>query len=118
MSLVYTKEHLWIDTENGKVGITDYAQGELGDILFVDLPEEDSEFSVGDKFTELETSKTTVELVLPFDGKVVKANEELDDDPENINEDAFGTWIAQFEMTSQPERVMDEAEYKAFIETL
>ena len=118
MSLVYTKEHLWINTEEGTVGITDYAQGELGDILFVDLPEEDAEFAAGDKFTELETSKTTVELALPFDGKVIEANEELDDDPENINEDAMAAWIAKFEMTSEPSDVMTASEYEAFIETL
>lgn len=118
MSLVYTKEHVWIDTENNTVGISDYAQGELGDILFVDLPEVDSEFTTGEKFTELETSKTTVELALPFDGKVIEVNEELDDDPENINEDALGTWIAKFEINSPISDVMDSDEYEEYVKTL
>ncbi len=117
-NLFYTKQHLWVNKEEGSVGITDYAQDSMGDILFVDLPEEGAAFSKGDSFSELESSKTNVELVLPFDGEVTEANEALDDEPEAINEDAFGTWIAKFEIKSELEDVMTAAEYDAYLETL
>lgn len=117
-NLFYTKAHLWINKEEGTVGITDYAQDELGDILYVDLPSEGDSFSAGDKFTEVESSKTTVELNLPFDGTVAAVNEDLDDSPENINEDAFGTMIAKFDITSELSDVLTAEEYDAFIETL
>ncbi len=117
-NLLYTKEHLWINKEEGTVGITNYAQDSLGDILFVDLPEVGTSFSCGDKFTELESSKTNVELSLPFDGEVLEANEELDDEPEKINEDAFGTWIAKFEIKGELSDVMNASEYVAFVDAL
>lgn len=117
-NLFYTKQHLWVNKEEGSVGITDYAQDSMGDILFVDLPEEGSTYSKGDTFSELESSKTNVELILPFDGEVKEANETLDDEPEAINEDAFGTWIAKFEITSELEDVMTASEYDAYLETL
>ncbi len=117
-NLFYTKQHLWINKEDGSVGITDYAQDSMGDILFVDLPEEGAAFGKGDTFSELESSKTNVELVLPFDGEVTESNEVLDDEPEAINENAFGTWIAKFEIKSELEDVMTAAEYDAYLETL
>lgn len=117
-NLVYTKEHLWINKEEGTVGITDYAQESLGDILFVDLPSEGDSFEAGEQFSELESSKTTVELKVPFDGEVVEANEKLDDDPEDINDDAFAAWIAKFNINSDIEGAMTAEEYEAFVETL
>ena len=117
-NLFYTKQHLWVNKEDGSVGITDYAQDSMGDILFVDLPEEGATFGKGDTFSELESSKTNVELALPFDGEVTEANEVLDDEPEAINENAFGTWIAKFEIKSELEDVMTATEYDAYLETL
>lgn len=97
VNLKYTKEHLWLDIDGNSavVGITDYAQEEMGDILFVDLPEPGDTFSAGDTFSELESSKTTQELNLPFDFEISAVNEELDDSPENINEDAYKNWIVK-----------------------
>lgn len=88
-------QHLWFDIDGDSVaiGITDYAQNQLGDILYVDLPDEDDEFSKEDEFTELESGKKTIPLSIPFDITIVSSNEALDDDPEMINKDAFGTWI-------------------------
>ena len=117
-NLFYTKQHLWINKEEGSVGITDYAQDSMGDILFADLPEEGATFAKGDTFAELESSKTNVELVLPFDGEVKEVNETLDDEPEAINENAFGAWIAKFEITGDLVDVMSATEYDAYLETL
>ena len=96
--LKYTPEHLWIEVsgDNAKIGISEHAAEELGDILFVDLPEEGAAFAQGEKFSEVECSKTTSELNLPFAGEVIAVNEELDDSPELINEGAYDAWIAEF----------------------
>ena len=87
--LKYTKEHVWVKVEGdtAKMGITDFAQDQLGDILFVDLPEEDSEVIAGEVFTEVESSKTNSEVPSPIIGSVVAVNEALDDEPEAINEE-------------------------------
>ena len=96
----YTKDHLWVTIQGGiaTVGITPYAAEQLGDILFVDLPEVGDEISSGDVFSEVESAKTNSELILPFNGEVVEANDELDDSPELINEDAYEAWIAKFKV--------------------
>ena len=88
--LKYTSEHVWVKVEGdtAKLGITEFAQDQLGDILFVDLPEAGATFSAGDVFTEIESSKTASEVPIPVSGEIVAVNEELDDSPENINEDA------------------------------
>ena len=103
--LKYTAEHVWVkvDGATAKLGITDYAQDQLGDILFVDLPEVDKEFAAGDIFTEVESSKTTSEVPCPLTGKVVAVNDDLNDSPENINEGAYDAWIIELELSDPAE---------------
>lgn len=118
--LKYTPEHIWVKAEGNTitVGISDFAQDELGDILFVDLPAAGDTFAAGEKFTEIETSKTTSELALPFAVEVVEVNEALDDEPEAINEDAYANWIAKFtvEDIAAVEALLDAAAYEAGLE--
>jgi glycine cleavage system H protein len=119
-NLRYTPEHLWIK-ENGDtilVGITDYAQEQLGDILFVDLPEAGKSFEPGETFTEIESQKTASELSLPFGAEIVASNEALDDSPELINEDAYANWIAEIKVSGSLEGLLDAAAYEAAIEAL
>ncbi|RYG74468.1 glycine cleavage system protein GcvH [Lentibacillus lipolyticus] len=89
--LLYTEEHEWIKKEDGKVriGITDFAQDELGDIVFVELPEEGDEIEVDEPFGSVESVKTVSELYAPISGKVVEVNEELEDSPEFVNESPY-----------------------------
>lgn len=118
--LKYTKEHAWVkvDGDTAKIGITDFAQEQLGDILFVDLPEVDSEITAGEVFTEVESSKTTSEVPAPISGLVVAVNEELDDSPENINDDAYEAWIVEVKISdaSQLDELLSAADYESGIE--
>ena len=84
--LKYTKEHVWVKVNGNtaKIGITDYAQEQLGDILFVDLPAVGDQVNVGETFTEVESSKTATEVASPVTGEIVAVNEELDDSPESM----------------------------------
>lgn len=103
--LKYTSEHVWVKVEGdtAKLGITEFAQDQLGDILFVDIPEVGATFSAGDVFTEIESSKTASEVPMPVGGEIVAVNEELDDSPENINEDAYAAWIVEVKMSDASE---------------
>ena len=115
--LKYTKEHAWVKVEGDtvKIGITDYAQEQLGDILYVDIPETDAEIEAGDILTEVESSKTTSEVPAPVSGTIVAVNEELDDSPENINDDAYAAWIVEIQLSdeSQLEDLLSAEEYEA-----
>lgn len=95
--LVYTKDHEWarLEGEVVVVGISDYAQDQLGDIVFVELPEVGDSFSAGDEFGTLESVKAVSELYLPVGGEIAAVNEELDDAPELINQDPYGGWIVK-----------------------
>lgn len=114
--LQYTKEHVWVKVEGNIVvmGITDYAQDQLGDIIFVDLPEIDEEISIGDVFTEFESSRMTCEVLSPVSGKIVASNEELDYSPELINEDAYANWIIKVKISDDTELddLLSSDEYK------
>jgi glycine cleavage system H protein len=118
--LKYTKEHVWVKVEGdtAKLGITDFAQDQLGDILFVDLPEEDGEVTAGEVFTEVESSKTNSEVPSPVTGSVVAVNEELDDSPELINEDAYANWIVEVKLSdaSELDALLSAADYEAGLE--
>lgn len=118
--LLYTKEHVWVKVEGNIVvmGITDYAQDQLGDIIFVDLPETDEEISIGDVFTEFESSRMTYEVLSPVSGKIVASNEELDYSPELINEDAYANWIIKviFSDDTELDDLLSSEEYKACID--
>lgn len=116
----YTKDHVWVkvDGDTAKIGITDYAQDQLGDILFVDLPEEGDTLEKGENFTEVESSKTASEVPAPISGEVVAVNELLDDEPEAINDDAFESWIVEIKIEDATELddLMDAAAYEAICE--
>lgn len=104
--LQYTAEHEWIRIEGeiGTVGITDYAQSQLGDVVFVELPEVGAEFAKGDVFGVIESVKSVSDLYLPVSGRVLKVNEALIDAPEQINEQPYGDgWIVQIELTEADE---------------
>ncbi len=90
--LKYAKEHEWAKKEGDtiKIGITDWAQDQLGDIVFVELPEVDDEFDKGDEFGTLESTKAVSEMYMPIGGKIVATNEALEDEPELVNQDPYG----------------------------
>lgn len=112
--LKYNADNLWfaIDGDVVKIGMTDFAQNELGDINYVELPEADQAVATGEVFTTIESTKTDIELVLPFDGVVTAVNEELDDSPELINEDPYGAWIIEVK-ASDIDGLMNADEYEA-----
>ncbi len=116
--LKYTKSHEWIKEEDGKflVGLTEFAQDQMGGIVFVDLPEEEDEFSEGESFAEAESVKAVSEIFSPIEGSVVEVNEELEDEPQLINEKPYEAWIAKFEGELVAE-VLDAEAYKKFCET-
>ena len=101
--LKYTKDHEWVRIEGNiaVVGITDFAQGELGDIVFVDIDSVGDELNAGDVFGSVEAVKTVSDLYLPISGKVVEFNEELEGEPELVNTDPYGRgWIIKLEIAS------------------
>ena len=99
--LLYTKEHEWVKKEDGQVtiGITDFAQSQLGDIIFLELPEVGQKIVSGEPFGEIEAVKTVSELYAPINGTVIEINEDLEDNPDNINQDCYGSgWILKVEL--------------------
>ena len=119
--LKYSKDHEWIKLEGNTatIGITDFAQSELGDIVFVELPEEGDDLSQGDSFGSVESVKTVSDLVAPVSGSIVSVNEELEDSPELVNEDPYeGAWMMKVELSdeSELEGLLDAAGYQAEIE--
>jgi len=116
----YTEDHEWILVEDGvgTIGVTDHAQGELGDIVYCELPEEGAEFAQGDVFGNIESVKATSDLLCPASGSVVEANAELTETPENINQDPYGKgWLIKLKLSNEGELdgLMDEAAYEAFL---
>lgn len=118
--LKYSEEHEWVKTEGEKVriGITDFAQSELGDIVFVELPEVGDEIEADEPFGSVESVKTVSELYAPVSGKVVEVNEDLDDSPEFVNESPYEkAWMIVVEPsnTSEVEKLMSAEEYNTMI---
>ena len=117
--LKYAESHEWVKVEGNiaVIGVTDYAQKEMGDITYVDMPDVDDEVAAGEEFGALESVKASSDLFSPVSGTVVAVNEELEDAPEKVNEDAFANWIIKVEMSDAAEldALMDAAAYKAFI---
>ena len=113
--LLYSDSHEWVkvDGDVAIIGVTDYAQAEMGDITYVDLPEVDDEVSAGEDFGALESVKASSELYSPVSGTVIAVNEALEDAPELVNEDAFANWIIKVQMsdTAELESLMDAAAY-------
>ena len=116
--LKYTKEHEWLrDNGDGTatIGITDFAQGELGDIVFVELEEAGFEFSQDDTFGTVEAVKTVSELFAPVDGEIIELNEALEDNPELVNDDPFGDgWMIKIKLSdpTQLEELLSAEEYE------
>ncbi len=112
----YTKDHEWAKLEDGviTIGINDYAQDQLGEIVFVELPEEGDTFSQEDEFGSVESVKAVSELYIPISGEIVAINEDLEDAPELVNEDCYqGGWIVKIkpEDPSEMDGLMDKAAY-------
>ncbi|MBL7686346.1 MAG: glycine cleavage system protein GcvH [Deltaproteobacteria bacterium] len=118
--LKYTKEHEWVRVKGNvaTIGITDWAQDQLGEIVFVELPEEGEEVEKDDTFGVVESTKSVNDLYLPVTGSVVEANDPLVDSPEIINEDCYGEgWMIKVEMADKSEldELMSADEYEAYI---
>ena len=115
----YTREHEWIAVEGsiGTVGITDYAQGSLGDIVYVDLPRAGDAVKAGATFGSVESVKAVSDLFSPVSGTVTAVNEELKTAPDKVNEDPHGTWIikVQLSIPAEVDALLDAAAYEAFI---
>jgi glycine cleavage system H protein len=107
-----------VEGEFGYIGITDYAQHELGNVVYVDMPEVDDEVEAGEEFGAVESVKAASDLISPVSGTVVDVNEALADNPELVNTDAFANWIIKVELTDKTEldNLMDAEAYKALIE--
>ena len=117
--LKYSESHEWVKVEGNiaVVGVSDFAQKEMGDITYVDMPSVDDEVSAGEEFGALESVKASSDLISPVSGTVVEVNEELEDAPEKVNEDAYASWIIKVEMSdpSELDALLDPAGYKALI---
>ena len=117
--LYYSESHEYvrIEGEYGFIGITDYAQHALGNVVYVDLPEVDDEVTAGEEFGAVESVKAASDLISPVSGTVVEVNEALEDEPGLVNKDAFANWIIKVEMSNTDEMagLMDAAAYKAMI---
>ena len=121
VDLIYTEEHEWIKKEDGSIryGITDYAQEELGDIVYVELPSEGENMDKGDVLGVVESVKTVSDLYSPVSGTIEEVNEELETSPEILNDDPFGDgWIAVIELDdpSELDNLMTAEEYELHIE--
>ncbi|QSO45737.1 glycine cleavage system protein GcvH [Alicyclobacillus mengziensis] len=118
--LKYSKEHEWVRTDGSKayIGITDFAQDELGDIVFVELPQVGTTLTLNSTFGTVESVKTVSDLFAPVSGKVVEVNSKLEDSPELVNSDAYGDgWMIVVEMSnpSELDDLLDAAAYNAHI---
>jgi glycine cleavage system H protein len=117
--LKYSESHEWVKVEGNIaiIGVSDFAQKEMGDITYVDMPAVDDEVSAGEEFGALESVKASSDLISPVSGTVVEVNEALEDAPEKVNEDAFENWIINVEMSdaSELDSLLDAAGYKALI---
>jgi glycine cleavage system H protein len=113
----YTREHEWIDAGAGKVGITDYAQSTLGDIVFVELPKVGAAIEKGKVFGSVESVKAVSDLYSPVTGTVIEVNEELATAPEKINTDAHGAWMLKVKITdpSQLDGLLSAEDYEKFV---
>lgn len=116
--LYYAKSHEFVKVEGdyGYIGITDYAQHALGNVVYVDMPEVDDEVTAGEEFGAVESVKAASDLISPVSGTVVEVNEGLEDSPEQINQDAYGNWIIKVQLSDKSELddLMDAQAYEEF----
>ena len=119
-NLLYSKDHEWVLSLEGnrvRIGISDYAQNSLGDIVFVENPEEGDDVTASETMGSIESVKAVSDLISPVSGSVVLVNEELEDSPESINEKPYEAWLIEVELSNPDElnSLLKEDEYKAFI---
>lgn len=119
-NLLYTKDHEWIKVDGNKayVGIAEYAQAQLGDIVFVELPSIDDEIEREEAFAAVESVKAAADIFMPVDGKVTEINEALEDEPNLLNEDPYENWMIMIELSdpSQVDDLMNSEEYEKYLE--
>ena len=118
-NLYYAENHEWVKIEDGTaiMGVSDFAQSELGDVVFVELPDNGDEFEQSEQFVVIESVKTVSDVYMPLSGKIVEVNEELYDSPELINDDPYGEgWIVKIDIVDESEldELMDNEEYAEF----
>ena len=115
VELQYSRDHEWLRMEDGLavIGISDFAQSELGDVVFVNLPEVGDDTTAGEPFGDVESVKAVSDLVCPVTGTVCEVNEELLDAPEKLNEDPYGTWIIKVENVTDTEDLLTAEQYEA-----
>lgn len=117
-SLKYTKDHEWVKIDGNKaiVGITDFAQGELGDIVYVDITTVGQELKEQEVFGTVEAVKTVSDLYMPLAGKILEVNSILDKSPEKVNDDAYGEgWMIKIELKESADKLLSAAQYKELI---
>ena len=118
--LKYTKEHEWIKVDGNfaYIGITDFAQSELGDIVFIEMPNIDDSFNKNDVFGTIEAVKTLADLFIPVSGKIIEINENLDNEPELVNSDPYNAgWVVKIELTNllELDDLLDSEDYKELV---
>jgi len=116
--LKYSASHEWVKEEDGVfvIGLTDYAQSALGDIVFINLPEEGDEVTAGESFSDVESVKAVSDVFSPVTGTICAVNEELLDDPAQVNEDPYGAWLIKVENVTATEDLLDAEGYAAVVE--
>ncbi|WP_280166032.1 glycine cleavage system protein GcvH [Priestia aryabhattai] len=120
-ALYYSKEHIWVKVEDNQVrlGITDFAQTTLGEIVFLNLPEEGNSLTINNSFGDVESIKTTSELIAPFNGQILKVNTELEDSPEYVNESPYDQgWMLEVQMDNVDDiqHLMNAKEYEDYVQ--
>ena len=116
VELKYSRDHEWLKVEDGVavIGISDFAQDALGDVVFINLPAEGDEVTAGESFGDVESVKAVSDLISPVSGTVCAVNEDLLDAPEMLNKDPYGAWIIKVENAAEQEGLLDAAAYEAF----
>jgi len=118
--LKYTEDHEWISVDGNiaTIGITDFAQSSLGDIVFVELPEEGEELEATNSFGVVESIKSVSDLYTPVSGKVIEKNNTVEEGPESLNDDAYGSWLVKIELSdpSELDGLMESSAYESYCE--
>ena len=116
IDLKYTKSHEWVKFEDGVavIGISDFAQDALGDVVFVNLPQVGDEVAAGESFGDVESVKAVSDLISPVSGVICAVNDALEDSPEDLNSDPYGAWIIKVEQVTETEEMLDAGAYETF----
>ncbi len=120
VELKYSKTHEWVkmlDETSALIGITDYAQDALGDVVFVDIPEVGDAVTVGESFTDVESVKAVSEVISPVSGEIAEVNDALDEAPELLNQDCYGNWIIKVSGITETEELLDAVAYEEYLKT-